>query len=102
MSTCAASAARLDEKIVALAGLVAEARTVTVYTGAGISTSAGISDFRGPSSPGPFRVSVFAARTLKRHRPIPGHSIAAEGALLKEQPVGGARRKGGELTPVPK
>ena len=32
-----------------------------------------------PSSP--FRVSVCAARTLKRHRSIPGHSIAAAGAL---------------------
>ena len=29
----------------------------------------------GPSSPTPFRAPLFAARTLKCHRSIPGHSI---------------------------
>ena len=40
-----------------------------------------------------------AARTLKRRRPIPGHAIAAVGALLKEQSVGHARRSGASQSP---
>ena len=36
---------------------------------------------RGPSSPELVSASVYAARTHKRHRPIPGHAIAAVGAV---------------------
>ena len=37
------------EKVALLAGMVREARHVVVHTGAGVSTSAGIPDFRGPN-----------------------------------------------------
>ncbi|KAG8182428.1 hypothetical protein JTE90_018311 [Oedothorax gibbosus] len=39
---------KLDEKISSLAQFIREANHVVVHTGAGISTSAGIPDFRGP------------------------------------------------------
>ena len=42
------SSAEVEEKVALLTDLVRKAQHIVVYTGAGISTSAGIPDFRGP------------------------------------------------------
>ena len=38
----------MDEKINKVADMIAKAKKVVVFTGAGISTESGIPDFRGP------------------------------------------------------
>jgi NAD-dependent deacetylase len=38
----------MDEKINKVANMIAKAKKVVVFTGAGISTESGIPDFRGP------------------------------------------------------
>merc|ERR1719313_1373418 len=43
------SAAELEAKIADLESLVRESRNTVFFTGAGISTAAGISDYRGPT-----------------------------------------------------
>jgi len=54
----------LEEKIKTLANFVRESSYFVVYTGAGISTSAGIPDFRGPQG-----IWTLAAKNLPRTAP---------------------------------
>jgi NAD-dependent deacetylase len=73
----------LDPAIAALAGLIAEAERITLFTGAGISTESGIPDFR---SPGGF---------WTRNRPIDFAEFVASEEARRE-----AWRRRFELEPV--
>jgi Sir2 family len=57
------SPASVGAKVAALAGLIKSARRVVVHTGAGISTAAGIPDFRGPDGDW--------TRLMRRQPPLP-------------------------------
>ncbi len=98
--------ASLDERVAALAGLIAAARRIVAFTGAGISTECGVPDFRSPGSPWmvhkPIRFQDFLASEANRReawrrkflmddgwrgaRPGRGHmairALAEEGRLL--------------------
>ncbi|CAF1429137.1 unnamed protein product [Adineta steineri] len=70
----------LDQKIKTLAQFIRVAKHFVVYTGAGISTSAGINDFRGPSGVWTARARgiVLPSRTVPNPEPTLTHMACAE------------------------
>ncbi|CAF3278170.1 unnamed protein product [Rotaria socialis] len=70
----------LDEKIKKLADLIRNAKHFVVYTGAGISTSAGINDFRGPTGVWTFRAKGILppAQTVRNPEPTLTHMAFVE------------------------
>ncbi|CAF3704188.1 unnamed protein product [Rotaria sp. Silwood1] len=61
----------LDQKIKTLADFIRNAKHFVVYTGAGISTSAGINDFRGPTGVWTARARGFVPPTPTVRNPEP-------------------------------
>ncbi|CAF1566230.1 unnamed protein product [Adineta steineri] len=61
----------LDKKIKTLANFIRNAKHFIVYTGAGISTSAGINDFRGPNGVWTARARGFVPPPSKVRNPEP-------------------------------
>ncbi|ELR25303.1 SAP domain containing protein [Acanthamoeba castellanii str. Neff] len=69
---------RLDALVVQLAKLVEASRRMVVYTGAGISTSAGIPDFRGKNGLWVRGAPKRAVVELTTIEPTPTHRVLAE------------------------
>jgi len=94
----------LDAKVNEIAGLIRQARHLIVFTGAGISTSAKIPDFRGPEGvwtrqaqgrPSPASIPLSAAVPTLTHMALVG---LAERGIVKHvvsQNVDGLHRRSG-------
>ena len=74
----------LDKKIKTLADYIRKANYFIVYTGAGISTSAGISDFRGPTGVWTARARGFAPQKQTVQNPEPTLTHMAYVELMKK------------------
>jgi NAD-dependent deacetylase len=88
------------EKIDRLAGRIARARSVVVFTGAGVSTESGIPDFRSPGGlwtkfdPGDFTIEKFLASAETRRRQW---QFLLSGALIREARPNAAHQAIAEL-----
>lgn len=99
------SADVVDAKIIELASMIAAAKKIVLHTGAGISTAAGIPDFRGPSgiwtleergeAPPTDTVSFGSAEPTATHRAISALVERGVVAFVVSQNVDGLHLRSG-------
>ncbi len=91
---------QLDGKIIAAADMIVRARSVVVFTGAGISTESGIPDFRSPGGiwtkfdPEDFTIQKFLSSPETRRKQW---NILLEGGLITDAEPNRAHRAVAEL-----
>lgn len=96
---------RLDGEIAAVAELIVDARSLVVFTGAGISTESGIPDFRSPGGiwsrfdPEDFTIGKFLASEDTRRKQW---RILLEGGLFSDAEPNRAHRAVAELEKIGK